>query len=146
MDKINSKTILWQNVLTLMKMRYGKKNMGRLAEMAHVGPATMTRLKEQKTSIGTEVLEQIAQALEVEVWQLLCPGYDFSRPAKQTPQDALRSGKDLQMIFDMIPVDSPTREPAYNACFDVLMDAKRRAANQSIPDTSPSLNSEISRA
>jgi len=68
------------------------------------------------------------------------------RAPQPSGQDALRSGKDLQMIFDMIPVDAPTREPAYNACFDILMDAKRQAANQPTPGTVQARSSEISRA
>jgi len=121
---------LWTNIAALMQIRYGKENLGKLAADAHIGPATMTRIKEQQTSIGTEKLDQIAAALAVQSWQLLCPGYDFkSQPVAQAAGPLLR-GDDLQKLFDLIPADAPTREPAYFTCFDALMMARRQAASQ----------------
>lgn len=95
MNQVDGKQTLWANVATLMKLRYGKENMSKLAVDAGVGPATMTRIKEQKTSIGTEKLDQLAKALGVESWQLLCPGFDFTgsaQPANETKQEQQEAG------------------------------------------------------
>lgn len=69
----NIKQILWRNIVSLMVVRYGKENMGRLARDAGIGAATVTRIKEMQTSVGTENLEAIANALGVPAWQLLNP-------------------------------------------------------------------------
>ena len=75
-----AKAVLWQNVKALMDARYGKENLTRLAADAKIGPGTATRIKEQKTSVGLDVLEQIAKAFGVEPWQLLVPGMDATNP------------------------------------------------------------------
>lgn len=56
-----------------MKSLYGKENLTRLIKEAHVGPGTVTRIKEQETSVGVDVLEKISTALKVAPWQLLHP-------------------------------------------------------------------------
>lgn len=146
MNQLDGKTILWENIAALMILRYGKENMGRLAAAAHVGQATMTRIKEQKTSIGTEKLDQIAKALDVQSWQLLCPGYDFSKKPTEAQQSGpVLTGKDLQQLFDLIPLGAPTREPAYFTCFDALMMARRQAAIQPNPDTTQAQSQEKQR-
>lgn len=152
MDQIDGKKILWENLSILMVIKYGKENMSKLAHDAHIGAATMTRIKEQSTSVGTENLDKLAAALEVHAWQLLCPGFDFS---KGTPQDGAPSanvthGKDLQFLYDLIPPESPQREPAYQICLKTLTKAIAGvllpAANQSTGDTVPAANQEKHRA
>lgn len=44
------------------------------------------------------------------------------------------AGGQLQALFDMIPA-GPLREPAYNACFTILMTAIRQSANPPTGDT-----------
>jgi hypothetical protein len=76
MIKKDSKQVLWENVSRLMVKRYGKENLTRLAADSGVGPGTCTRIKVQGTSVGLEVVEAIAKALEAEPWQLLVPNLD----------------------------------------------------------------------
>lgn len=75
MGKIDSKQVLWDNVSRLMKASYGKENLTRLSQDAGIGPGTCTRIKEQSTSVGTDVLEAVAKALKVQPWDLLTPGF-----------------------------------------------------------------------
>jgi len=72
----NSKQILWANVLALMKRDFGRENLTTLAKKARIGPGTVTRIKEQSTSVGLDVLEQIARVFNVQPWQLLLPELD----------------------------------------------------------------------
>lgn len=78
MNTESGKHILWRNIVSLMMVRYGKENMGRLARDAGIGAATVTRIKEMQTSVGTENLEAIANALGVTAWQLLNPEFNVS--------------------------------------------------------------------
>lgn len=78
MLKNDSKVVLWENVTSLMKKRYGKENLTRLAAEAEFGPGTSSRIKKMETSVGTDVLDQLAKLFELETWQLLVPGLDAS--------------------------------------------------------------------
>ena len=73
MTKIDSKAVLWRNVLALMVKKYGKENLTRFATEAGIGPGTATRMKDQATSVGVDVLEKSADVFGVEPWQLLLP-------------------------------------------------------------------------
>ena len=147
MDQIDGRKILWENLSALMLMKYGKENMSKLAHDAHIGAATMTRIKEQSTSVGTENLDKLAAAFEVQAWQLICPGFDFrNKGAQNAPAKSIPLlGKDLQQLFDMIPDGAPTKEPAYFTCFDALMMARRQAASPPNPDKAPAQNQEKQR-
>lgn len=148
MTEIDARKTLWDNLLALMVIRYGKENMGKLAKDAGIGGATMTRIKEQNTSVGTEHLDKLAKALKVPTWQLLCPGFDFKSGTNTSVQDVApkaksnRSGKDLQFLFDMIPDDSDKREPAYAACLRALLPAITPTASQPTADTPQVANQE----
>lgn len=82
MDQTDSKQVLWDNVLRLMRKKYGKENLTRLASEAGIGPGTSTRMKDQRTSIGTDKLDQIARVFGVESWQLLTPNLDVDSPTR----------------------------------------------------------------
>lgn len=104
MQKIDSKITLWDNVLRLMTERYGKENLTKLAAEARVGPGTVTRIKDQKTSIGSDVIDRIAVALGVQAWQLLAPkggGTIIVAPGPQFSPEA----KVLAGWLDMLPED-----------------------------------------
>lgn len=68
------KMVLWANVRALMLNRYGEENINRLARDAKLGPATVQRIKDVKTSVGIDVLEKISRTLGVEPWMLIAPG------------------------------------------------------------------------
>lgn len=69
----NSKPVLWGNVVTLMQQQFGGENLNRLAREAKLSPATASRIKAMETSVGLDVLDQLATVFGVEPWQLLHP-------------------------------------------------------------------------
>jgi transcriptional regulator with XRE-family HTH domain len=85
MDRVDSRKVVWESVAALMKKHWGKENLNRLAREAKIGPATAARLKAQKTSVGLEVLDQIAEAFDVATWQLLVPGMNPEAMPVLTP-------------------------------------------------------------
>lgn len=76
MAKNDSRTVLWESVSRLMRKKYGKDNLTRLAKDAGIGPGTATRIKDQETSVGIENLDKIADVFGVQAWQLLTPNLD----------------------------------------------------------------------
>lgn len=77
-EKVDIKAVLWRNLNTLMAQQWGGENLTRLAREAGFAPATATRLKNQETSIGIDILEQLAAVFKVDAWQLLYRGLDAS--------------------------------------------------------------------
>jgi hypothetical protein len=69
----DTKAVLWENISALMDARYGRENLTKLAREAKFAPATSTRLKEAKTSVGVEIVERLAGMFGVDPWQLLAP-------------------------------------------------------------------------
>lgn len=80
MPEIEPKRILWANVLRLMTHHWGGENLTRLARDARVGPGTCTRIKEQKTSVGIDILQKVAAAFDLQAWHLLTPDLDPANP------------------------------------------------------------------
>jgi hypothetical protein len=80
-----SKEVLWKSVSALMKKHYGKENLTKLAKDCDFGPGTSSRLKEQKTSVGLDVLDKIADTFNVQAWQLMVPGFDPDNPPTLQP-------------------------------------------------------------
>lgn len=81
---MDSKGVLWRSVSALMLKHYGKENLTRLAKDCKFGPATATRLKEGKTSVGVDILDSIAKHFHVQAWELLVPTFDpANRPTLQ---------------------------------------------------------------
>jgi transcriptional regulator with XRE-family HTH domain len=85
-DPIES--VLWANVLALMTHHYGKEHLSKLAKKAGVAVATVSRIKEQQTSVGVKLVESIARAYDLQAWQLLTPGFDPSNPPVLRPVSA----------------------------------------------------------
>lgn len=84
MDK-DSKKVLWMAVSALMKQHYGRENLTRLAKDCGFGPATSTRLREQNTSVGLDVIDKIAKKFGVEPWMLLVPDFEATNPPALLP-------------------------------------------------------------
>lgn len=76
----NAKAVLWENVSALMSHHWGKENLSRLSREAHIGLASCTRLKEQQTSVGLELIESVAHVFGLQAWQLLIAGLDPTNP------------------------------------------------------------------
>lgn len=85
MSQIDTNATLWLNVQALMMKHWGEENLNRLARDCKIGPGTAARIKEQKTSVGLETLEKIADNFHLAVWQLLVPGLDPSNPPALQP-------------------------------------------------------------
>ena len=92
MSGIDSRAVLWANVQALMQHHWKGENINRLAREAGVGPATVDRLKKQKTSVGIEVIDKLAPVFALESWQLLVPGLQpASTPALLPQSEAERA-------------------------------------------------------
>jgi len=74
------KEIVWENVQALMRARYGKINQKRFIEDSGVGNGTVTRIKNRRTSVGIDKVQQIAEAYGLEAWHLLMPDLDPNNP------------------------------------------------------------------
>ena len=77
---LDTRRVLWANVLALMNHHWQGENLSRLAREAKVGPGTCTRIKEQQTSVGVEIVDRIAALFGLDTWQLLVPGLDPRSP------------------------------------------------------------------
>jgi cyclophilin family peptidyl-prolyl cis-trans isomerase len=62
MDRSDPRAVLWQNIVSLMRHRYGGENLTQFAKDCGIGPGSASRLKAQATS---ERLETAAFALAV---------------------------------------------------------------------------------
>ena len=95
MSPADPKTVLWTNVLALMQHHYGRENLSKLAREAKIGPGSATRIKEQQTSVGLDVLEKVADCFGLEPWHLLIVGLDPMNPpvGHLTRQDAAKFEK-----------------------------------------------------
>ena len=67
MGKKDAKTVLWENVSSLMTHEFGRENMTRFANKCGFAVSTVQRIKEMKTSVGIDVVEQIADAFKIDV-------------------------------------------------------------------------------
>ena len=73
MGESDTKPRIWNNLLRLMRERYGAENLSKLARDTGIGPGSASRIKAQETSIGVDVIEKIAKNFGIEPWQLLAP-------------------------------------------------------------------------
>jgi len=87
-SQIDTNATLWANVQALMLKHWEEENLNRLARECKIGPGTAARIKEQKTSVGLETLEKVAETFNLAVWQLLVPGLDPANPPALQPMSA----------------------------------------------------------
>ncbi len=76
----DTKAVLWRNVTALMVHHWGKENLSQLSRKAKIGLASCTRMKEQKTSVGLDILDAVASAFGLQAWHLLTPDLDPKNP------------------------------------------------------------------
>jgi hypothetical protein len=76
MAVLDLKKVLWDSVSALMEEKWGGENLTRLAREGKLGPGTAQRLKEQKTSVGLDIVQKIACLFKVAPHQLLVPTDD----------------------------------------------------------------------
>lgn len=111
-----ARVALWTRIQRLMDDRWGAENLSRLAREAHVGVATIARIKQADTSVGLDVLEKVAAALGVEAWQLIAPD-EPERHANAVGLSPL--GLDLARTLDLI-TDPTQHRRAYAVASQVL--------------------------
>lgn len=97
-QQIDSNATLWHNVLALMDLKFKKENMQGFAKHCGIGIATVQRIKAQRTSVGIEVIDKIAEAFDLAAWQLLVPGFDPKNPPALQPVSA-KERKLYEMIM-----------------------------------------------
>lgn len=73
MDTSNDpKRILWMNVCALMGEP--KPSIDAIVKRTKISRGTIQRMRDQKTSVGLDMLNEVAKAFGVRAWQLLVPG------------------------------------------------------------------------
>lgn len=77
---MDAKKILWDNLLSLMVMRYGEENIYRLNKESGISKGTLARIKDQKTAVGLDLLEKLADFFHMQPWQMLIPELDPKNP------------------------------------------------------------------
>jgi hypothetical protein len=80
MSDQDSRRELWASVSALMQARWGRENLTRLGREVVKSPANAKRLKDQKTSVGVEMLDRVANWAGLQAWQLLVPGFSAAQP------------------------------------------------------------------
>lgn len=107
MGKKDAKTVLWENVSSLMTHEFGRENMTRFANKCGFAVSTVQRIKEMKTSVGIDVVEQIADAFKIDVWQVMVPNLN---PALLPTLDSDRGGWPMTMFdksrFTNLPLEN----------------------------------------
>jgi hypothetical protein len=68
-----------------MRHHWEGENLSRLARDAEIGPGSATRLKQQQTSVGIELVQRVAGLFGLETWHLLVPGLDPKNPPMLLP-------------------------------------------------------------
>ncbi|MBD9407155.1 helix-turn-helix domain-containing protein [Acidovorax sp. ACV02] len=138
MDR-DSKHILWQNVSALMQRDYGKENLTALSKNAHIGPGTVTRIKEQETSVGLDVLDKVARAFKIEPWQLLQPKLGVIESPEPTSQPSAATSAPIPISRAPAPINGwealrclhglllPEAQGARRAVVSLLEDLANRA-------------------
>ncbi len=101
MTRNSIKAILWENVLSLMRARYGGENLTRLARETGISPGSTTRIKSQDTSVGVDMLERIAANFGVEPWQLIAP--DLGKAARSAGVRFSALATEAATMLDEIP-------------------------------------------
>lgn len=91
MGKRRTKELLWANVTALMLHHWNEINLWQLAKRAKIGPATATRIKEARTSVGLDIVDKVAGVFGLQAWQLLLPDLDPANvPAAMISDDEKR--------------------------------------------------------
>lgn len=137
MPLYDSRPVLWRNVSALMRKKYGRENLNQLAREAQFSPATSTRIKEQSTSVGIDVLDKLAMVFGVLPNQLLDEQFDAMSAGIEVTHSPLAD--DLARQLDAIGVQS-AKERAYALATQVL--ALASSAPTGAPSPAPQSTSQ----
>lgn len=102
-----ARAVLWANVSALMRHHWRKENLSRLAREANIGPGSASRIKDQETSVGIDIVQAVADVFGLQPWQLMTPGLDpKSPPAYVMPASEYRHYLAMKEVLSGL-----TREP-----------------------------------
>lgn len=118
MEPKDPKTYLWGNICKLM----GAENpsLDVVAKRAKIGRGTVQRIRDAQTSVGLDVLHNIAAAFDMEVWELLRPGLVEPAPDMQFRQLAYAIVRD----WDANKTEARTRQKEFLAGFIASIEAE----------------------
>lgn len=141
-DPINLKPVLQQNLLALMRARWGKENRDRLRGFTRrggtsfFGAATATRLMELAPKTSLETLAACAHTLGVEPWQLLVRDLDPASMPRLERRVFSPQAADLAEQLDRL-TDPMKRQKAYAVALAVikLVDEGREPPAPFSPET-----------
>lgn len=80
MKRPDLKTQIWESASRLMRWRYGREHLSRLASDCGFGLGTSSRLKLRETDVQVGTLDAIAEGFGFQAWQLLVPDFDPKAP------------------------------------------------------------------
>jgi hypothetical protein len=84
-SQIDVRQVLWANVQALMEHHWRRVSLAELSRKAHIGLGSVSRIKEQETSVGVDIVAKVADVFHLEAWQLLVPGLDPKNPPTLMP-------------------------------------------------------------
>lgn len=90
-----SKETLRDNVKSLLRNRQERVGPATLMRLTGFKNGTVQRILAGETSVGLDVIDALAKALNVESWQLLMPDFTEKKPTKTVAQALLDMGIDL---------------------------------------------------
>lgn len=73
---IHTQRIFWNNVIALVTHRQGRCDLPTLEKLTGISTSTIWQQQQCLRGMGLNYVEQIAESLQVEPWQLLVPGFD----------------------------------------------------------------------
>lgn len=134
MSAADPKTYLWDRIGDLMGC--ANPSLDKVVERAKVSRGTAQRIREAKTSVGIDVLLTVADAFEMELYELLIPPSNDqaeARPSKRAP--ALDAEGALGTLAAHLATLDEERRVAITSKVHALLDA---------PDSKIALASAIS--
>lgn len=133
MLKQNTKQILWSNIHALMQYHWGKENLSRLSREAKIGPASCSRLKEQETSVGLEIVEAVAGVFGLHAWQILIPDLEPTNPPVFVMSDAERQfyNRIRNALNEVVVHEPPHVYETANGIKEIVKDDRRVGGRRS---------------
>ena len=90
-DFSKSAVVLAANINTLMEANVALESNPKLAKRAQIGIGSVARIRNAQTDITLDTLTKLADAFDLQPWQLLVPGLDpknFPVLRNLSPQEA----------------------------------------------------------
>ena len=123
MAAIDPKDYLWKNICSLMGNDAPTVDV--VQERLDVGRGTVQRIKKGETSVGTDILVQIAGKFGLEAWQLLVPGLKLPDEAP-VPEHALSAAAmRLAVHFDDMLTTQQAKQVGYQAVMEAISASRR---------------------